>query len=35
MTRERALLIILTVVGCMLITRLIRFVLFGGKRKVP
>ena len=35
MTRERALLIILTVAACTLITRLIPFVLFGGKRQVP
>ena len=35
MTRERALLIILTVAACTLITRLIPFALFGGKRKVP
>ena len=35
MSRERALLIIMIVAVCTLITRLIPFVLFGGKRKVP
>ena len=35
MTKERALLIILLVAVCTLITRLIPFVLFGGKRQVP
>ena len=35
MTKERALIIILLVAVCTLITRLIPFVLFGGKRQVP
>ena len=35
MTKERALLIILVVAVCTLITRLIPFLLFGGKRAVP
>ncbi len=35
MTKERALLIIFIVAICTLITRLIPFVLFGGKRQVP
>lgn len=35
MTRERALLIILIVAACTLVTRLTPFVLFGGKRNVP
>jgi len=35
MTKERALIIILVVAVCTLITRLIPFVLFGGKREVP
>ena len=35
MTKERALIIILLVAICTLITRLIPFVLFGGKRQVP
>lgn len=35
MTRTQALLIILVVAVCTLITRLIPFVLFGGKRQVP
>lgn len=35
MTTEKALLIILVTAVCTLITRLIPFVLFGGKREVP
>lgn len=35
MTRERALVIVLIVAVCTLITRLIPFVLFGGKREMP
>jgi len=35
MTKERALLLILVVAACTLLTRLIPFVLFGGKREVP
>ena len=35
MTKERAFLIILVVAACTLITRLIPFVLFGGKREMP
>lgn len=35
MTDKEALLIILVVAVCTLITRLIPFVLFGGKRQVP
>lgn len=35
MTQERALLIIAVVAICTLITRLIPFILFGGRRKVP
>lgn len=35
MTRMEALLIVLVVAACTLITRLIPFVLFGGKRQVP
>lgn len=35
MTKTQALLMILVVAVCTLITRLIPFVLFGGKRKVP
>lgn len=35
MTNSRALLIIVIVAACTLITRLIPFVLFGGKRQVP
>lgn len=35
MTDKQALLIILVVAVCTLITRLIPFILFGGKRQVP
>ena len=35
MTKDQAFIIILVVAVCTLITRLIPFVLFGGKREVP